>query len=294
MTWPRPRASGRRRASRLRLAAFAGLVALTLFAVGLALASASHNPFAVDAHVYWSAWQHGGLYTPGATLWQADYLYSPAFAQAFWPLTTLPWPVFAVLWTGAALVVYTWLLWPLDLPLRIAALAFLCAGVLPAGNIEWLLALVAVGATRYPAAWALPLLTKVTPGVGVLWYAARGEWRAFATAVAVAAAIVLVSFAVAPSLWFGWVSVLTSHHPAAILGVVPEPGPLVRTLLAVLLVLWGARTDRAWVLPASMALAQPDIGLGVLALFAAVPRLIVRPLPDRGTVGTGDAAVVAA
>ena len=46
-----------------------------------------------DAHAYWTAWQ-GGMYD---TPWLVNgaYSYSPAFAQLIWPLTLLPWPVFA-------------------------------------------------------------------------------------------------------------------------------------------------------------------------------------------------------
>ena len=44
---------------------------------------------------------------------------------------------------------------------------------------------------RHPAAWAFPLLTKVTTGVGVLWFAFRRDWRSLGIAIGATAVIVL-------------------------------------------------------------------------------------------------------
>ncbi len=261
-----------------RLAIFGGLAALTVLGLAFTLATANARLFPVDARVYHHAWQQTNLYVPGAALGQATYIYSPAFAELIRPLTLVPWATFAVLWTALATIAYAWLLWPLELPIRLAALAYVAVAVLPVGNIEWLLALVAIAALRYPAAWALPLLTKVTPGIGVLWYAARAEWRAFATAVGATVVVVLVSAAVAPSLWVGWIGVLGAPHQATVLRLFPEPGPLVRTVLAVPLVVWGARTERPWAIPAAMVLAQPDLGLSTLGVLCALPRLQRGPM----------------
>jgi hypothetical protein len=48
------------------------------------------------------------------------------------------------------------------------------------GNIEVLVALAVVLGFRWPAAWSFILLTKITPGVGLLWFAVRREWRSLA------------------------------------------------------------------------------------------------------------------
>ncbi len=265
----------------MRLAAFGGLASLTVLGLAFTLATADPRLFPVDARAYYQAWEHAGLYVPGAALGQATYIYSPAFAQLIRPLTLVPWPTFAVLWTALATVVYAWLLWPLDLPIRLVALAYVAVAALPVGNIEWLLALVAVAAFQYPATWAFALLTKVTPGVGIIWYAARAEWRAFATAVGATEAVIIISVAVAPSLWIGWIGVLTAPHEATVLRLIPEPGPLVRTALAVPLILWGARTERRWTIPAAMVLAQPDLGFSTLGVLAALPRLQRAPVAER-------------
>ena len=52
--------------------------------------------------------------------------------------------------------------------------------------IACVLALVGLG---WPAAWALPLLPKVTPGIGVVWFLVRREWRSLAIAVGLGIAV---------------------------------------------------------------------------------------------------------
>ena len=61
------------------------------------------------------------------------------------------------------------------------------------GNVSLLLAVAIVVGFRWPAAWALVLLTKITPGIGLLWFAVRREWRHLAIALGATAAIVAVS-----------------------------------------------------------------------------------------------------
>ena len=67
------------------------------------------------------------------------------------------------------------------------------------GNIHlWIAAAIALG-FRYPWTWGFVLLTKVTPGVGLLWFAVRREWRALGIALGVTGAIVAVSLLLAAS-----------------------------------------------------------------------------------------------
>ena len=46
------------------------------------------------------------------------------------------------------------------------------------GNIHVLLAVTILAGFRYPGAWSFVVLTKVTPGIGLLWFAIRREWGA--------------------------------------------------------------------------------------------------------------------
>ena len=69
------------------------------------------------------------------------------------------------------------------------------------GNVHlWIAAAIVLG-FRYPWTWAFVLLTKVTPGLGLVWFAARREWRSLAIALGVTAAIVAVSLVLDRQLW---------------------------------------------------------------------------------------------
>ncbi len=69
------------------------------------------------------------------------------------------------------------------------------------GNVNLLIAAAIALGFRYPAAWSFVLLTKVTPGVGLLWFAVRREWRQLAIALGVTAVIVAASVALDGRLW---------------------------------------------------------------------------------------------
>src|SRR5262249_43183846 len=119
-----------------------------------------------DAHAYWAAWRHD-LYAAAPQELDA-YLYSPAFAQAIWPLTRLPWPFFCAVWLGVVAAIYWWLLHPLPRRWRIPLFA-ICTLDIVSGNVWSFFALVIVFGFRFPALWALPILTKVTPALGPVW-----------------------------------------------------------------------------------------------------------------------------
>ena len=81
-----------------------------------------------------------------------------------------------------------------------------------------------VAGFRYPATWALMLLTKVTPGIGLLWFLVRREWRALAIALGVTAAIVAVSFVLDRSAWEEWIAILRGDLAGAGQGSIDTPG----------------------------------------------------------------------
>ena len=45
------------------------------------------------------------------------------------------------------------------------------------GQVHLFIAAAIVLGFRWPALWAFNILTKVTPGVGLLWFLVRREWR---------------------------------------------------------------------------------------------------------------------
>lgn len=214
-----------------------------------------------DARGFWIAW-HGGLYD---IPWGENeaYVYSPAFAQLLWPFTLLPWPVFAGLWTLAAIGCLFWMRvpWMIAFP-----------GVIDdilRGNIHVFLAASIVLALGFGGAWAFGMLTKVTPGIGLLWHAVRLEWRPLAMAAGITGAIFLVSFALSSALWLEWFGLLAENaDTTARIRVIPLP-LLVRLPIAAALIAFAARTDRAWLLPIGIMIALPNVWTNSTALLAA-------------------------
>lgn len=257
------------------------ITSAALSVVGIYAAWFVQHPWHNDAYGIYVAWR-GGLYD---VPWLAHgaYVYAPPFAQLIAPLTLLPWRAFWAVWVGLQLAALLWMTGP-----RWAAVILLLpwpsipdypnavAGTIGNGNPQLLLAAAIVLAYRYPAAWAAPLLMKVTPGVGLLWYIVRREWRNLAIALGTTAAIVAISFAFAPDLWRQWFGLLgtaAGADPRTVERFVYVP-LLVRLPVAILLIAWGARTDRYWTVPIAVMLALPAISLGGLAIaVGAIPFL---------------------
>ena len=125
------------------------------------------------------------------------------------------------------------------------------------GNVMILMSAALVVGFRYSGTWAFILLTKVTPGIGLVWFAVRREWRALAIALGITAAIALASFALAPHLWFEWVGSLRSNASTPeVQGWSLATWPF-RLAAAALLIGVAARINAKWVLPIALFLAQP-------------------------------------
>jgi hypothetical protein len=229
-----------------------------------------------DARAYWAA-PIEQPYEPGSVGHESAYLYSPAFLVALTPLRALPWPLFVGLWTAGLLAVLYWLARPLlFLPLVLLALPEIWGG-----NITILLAAAVVVGLRHPAAWAFPLLTKVTPGLGLIWHGVRREWSALVLALAVTVAIIAATALLTPGLWAEWFALLTSSTGSSTVpGSVPIP-LMMRLPFAVLVMVIAARTDRAWLLPVGILLAMPVIWWGSLAILAGSVALKRDELEDR-------------
>ena len=129
-------------------------------------------PGGSDAHNYYAL----DLTDPYRNRWAASesFVYSPAFGQLIYPATLLPIDVFYKMFQAISLACLGWLLGPLG-----AALALIVPftrSELNSAQIHLELAVMCVVGMRYSGAWAFGLLTKVTPGVGLLYFAARREW----------------------------------------------------------------------------------------------------------------------
>lgn len=245
-------------------AAWVGSVVFAFFG----LMYASQIGLGYDSHAYWSAVQDMDHLYGAPALSRDAYLYSPAFAQALWPLGRLPWPAFWLGWSGLLLATFVWLLRPL--PARWFAPAIVA--VLPevvTGNIYAFMAAAIVLGTSRGFSWSFLALTKVTPGiVGFAWLVGGRRWRALAEAVGTTAVLIGISYLTLPQQWRDWVDFLTSGSGASASAV-----GVVLLVAALALALFGALTRRPWVLPFAVILASPTFGVNTLTLLAAVPRL---------------------
>jgi hypothetical protein len=200
---------------------------------------------------------------------ESAYLYSPAFLVALSPLRALPWPLFLGLWTTGLLAVLFWLARPLlFLPLLLLSLPEIWGG-----NITILLAAAIVLGFGRSVAWAFPLLTKVVPGVGVLWFAVRRQWLQFAIAIAATVAIIAGTALVTPGLWADWFQLLlSSTGSSTVPGSVPVP-LIARLPVAIAVIAVAAWRDVRWLLPIGVLLAMPVLWWGSLALLTATVAL---------------------
>lgn len=286
---PTALAPGHRRA----LVVFGVLVALCMWAV-LVVAAEPYDWTRVgpghDARPYWTALWNAPYATSRVGAHDA-YLYSPAFLQLLAPLRALPWQAFVAAWTLVLILATLYLVGPVLL----GPVLLLAAPEILGGNITLLLAAAIVAGFRFSGAWAFPLLTKVTPGLGVLWFVVRREWRPAAIAAATTTGVALLSFvSTPPGEWLAWGRVLAGNAGMPIdSGSLPVP-LLVRLPLAVVLIWWAARSDRRWVLPVACLLALPVIWYGSLSLLLAVIPLAWpawTAWPWRETVASARAAV---
>ena len=225
-----------------------------------------------DSHAYWVV----DVADPyrDARLGATDaFLYAPAVAQLLAPFTRLPFEAFRLLLGGVSLGV---------LALVGAAYTILVPGViedLVRGNIHILLAAAIIAGFRWPGLWVAMLLTKVTPGVGLLWFAVRREWGALAQVAAVTGLVVGASLLIGGvRVWEEWIRLLATSAESArtytYLGIAP-PALVWRLPLAVVVVTWGAVTDRRWTVPLAVFLALPVIWPSGFAILAAIPPLVI-------------------
>jgi hypothetical protein len=234
-------------------------------------------PSGMDARCYWIP-SLSDPYLHSNWTDQIAYPYSPAFLQLLEPIRHLPWTAFMALWAAILMVSLTLITGP-----RLVLLGLAWFGLMEiwGGNIELLVALAIVAGFRWPAAWSFVLLTKITPGVGLLWFAVRREWRSLVIAIAATAAITAVSFVLLPDAWWRWPQVLASNvGKNGTWAAVPIP-LVVRLPFAVVLIVWGALKNYRWVVPVGAMLALPALWYGGLSIaLAALPLVGARTWGD--------------
>ena len=220
---------------------------------------------AADARTYWEA-AYSNPY-PGPELGlPGAYLYPPPFLQALAPLRLLPWEVFHAVWTAIGIGALVFLVGPIGGALAITVLSFVYRDLV-VGNIHLMLGAALVIGLRQPAAWAFPILTKVTPGVGVLWFAVRREWRQLLVSIVFTMAIAAVSFVATPDLWEAWLQRMRGDSGRA--GDTYLAILVVRFVLAAFIVAYAGWRSRAWLIPIAVVIALPILWPDSLAILLA-------------------------
>lgn len=249
--------------------ALVGVWLLALLAAAVAIyRGVTEGNLGDDAHAYWLAVQ-GDLTYDRAPGQDDAYLYSPAFALLITPLGWLPYPAFLTIWIAINAAALIWLL--VRVRLRWAVPFFLlCMPELVVGNVFILIGVCVALGLRWPAAWAFPLLTKVTAGVGLLWFVFRLQWRPLAIALGTALAVVGVTAVFTPGAWMDWFAFLAEYNDGSQDGRI---GFVIRLVLAVAIMWWGARSGRTWVIAVAVLAATPVVNLMAFSILASVPRL---------------------
>ncbi len=247
--WSLRRLVGRYRA----LVSPATLMIIVMADIGMILGLPAEPP-GFDAASWWSI-DLANLYGEARTsmMGTGAFRFSPVVAQLFAPFGALPWILYLLVFLAiqlAAILLMSGKRWPFVvlLPPVIANLY--------SGNVDVLMGAAIVAGFRWPGAWAFLLLTKVTPGVGVLWFGFRREWRNLGIAVAFTLAVALVSFTFAPDLWRQWFEALRGMAELPQLRAIP-PLP-VRLALAVALLWFAARRGDRWLVPIVCLIAVPN------------------------------------
>jgi hypothetical protein len=254
-----------------RTAIAAAVLVTAIFITARLLDVYPWNERIFDLWAYWST--RAGFDFDGARPGVSGaYLYAPAFAHLIAPLTALPLPMFAAVWTGILVVALGWLTGWRAFFIGVLAPVTMSIAI---GQTDLLMAAAIVLGFRWPAAWVLPIVTKLTPGIGLLWFAVRREWRQLAIALGATFAVVAVSWAIDPAAWRGWMSMLLrAEFPTTANGVFLPVPVWVRLPLVALLIAWGARGDRRWVLPIAVCFALPTVWLNSPTILIAILPLV--------------------
>jgi len=272
-----------RRSPMLRALRDGAVVAGLIFTAYLFLILApSVGTFGFDAFAYWAVNPADPYQTGVGGL--GAFNYTPPIARLFGPFGLLEWYSFLWIWTALLIGNVIWLgrrsirvIWLLAFPPVALELYH--------GNIHlWIAAAIALG-FRYPWTWAFVLLTKVTPGVGLLWFAIRREWRPLGIAVGVTSMIVAASLLYEPNVWREWIDFIASTPEGGSIAQFQIPIPLwIRLPAAVMLVVWGALTDRRWTVPVAATIALPVLWVSGFAICAALASAPLQGPTNRSAV----------
>jgi hypothetical protein len=249
-----------------------------------------------DAFAYWLGAKRlvegQPLYDPTANMTTPfAYLYPPPLAQALAPLTRVVSDVgYEFLWTAVLLVVLLWFArWrPI---IALALVAFLPVAVeLWFRNVHLVLAALIVLALRgAPWLFAVGAAIKISPGLGIVYLAARGRWRDAIVATLVGLGILVVSVVVSPGAWNDFVRSVASQGAGSGASIIPVPF-FVRAAAGLALTIVAARLPPRTgepLLVVAITLANPTLYVTALSMLIAVVPLLRLPEEKTNTTTIG-------
>ena len=233
-----------------------------------------------DSLAYWIAAERlmagEPIYTGQSVVEPYAYHYPPPLAQVLAPFTLfVPALLYVIVYRGLLLLT-TWDLAGRRMLWMLALIAFVPVAIeLRFENVQLFMALaIVLGLGRWPSAFAVMAVIKVSPGLGVVYLALRRRWRDAVIAAAVGLAIVAVSYALDPSLWRAFFNQVSGQAGVAGNSLVPLPY-VIRALIGLALVVAGGligRRNGELFLVAGVTAANPNLSLaGFAVLAAAVP-----------------------
>ena len=241
-----------------------------------------------DDLAYWIAGDrlaHGlPIYSdPSVAFEPFAFHYIPAVAQLLAPVSVVVAAVPFLIGFRAILLLVLWDMAGRRMLDLLALLAFIPIAVsLRVENVELLMAFaVVVGLSRWPWAFMVGALVKVSPGLGLVYLAMQRRWRDVAFSAVLGAVVVGVSYVVAPDLWRQWLGAISGRSDIVGNSIVPLPysvRAITGFVLAVVAGFLGRRRGEL-LLVGAVTIANPGLSLqGFAVLAAAVP--IWRAGPD--------------
>ena len=241
-----------------------------------------HRSFGVDALAYWLVNVPGAYDIPHRSAGSFPYSPPAALIASTFSLVSL-W-TFLWLWTALLVASLVWI--GSSFSWMLVAFAFPFVAVeLYLGNIHILLAVAVLLGFRHPWTWAFVLLTKFSCGVGLLWFVVRGEWRSLGIALGTTALLCLISLVIAPYLWPEWIRYVLAAQSIddRIWNNVIHVPLAIRMIPAVIVVVWGARTDREWTVLVAVTLALPVLWMHGFAVLVGLVAELRRRSASRVT-----------
>jgi hypothetical protein len=242
-----------------------------------------------DEFAYWLAAKR---LATGLPLYEASaipgtpyaYFYPPPLAQVLAPFSSaIPDVVFVAGWTTLLLACLWWMS-GCNVYVALALVAFVPVSVeLWSRNVHLVLAvLIVLGLRRHPFFFAVATAIKMTPVLGLAYFAARGRYRDALATGTFGLVLFLASLLISPAAWQQFVTVVAGSAGTVGASIAPIPFP-VRAAAGLALALAAGRLRPRLgepILVAAIVIANPTFWVTAMSMLVAIVPLLRWPAPD--------------